>query len=216
MCGIVAVNDPDGSRGPDIALGARMLDRIQHRGPDGRGERTVGPTWLGHARLSIVDLDGGDQPLGSQDGHWAVVNGEIYNHDQLRELSPRDFRTDSDSEAALAAAVSDDPDALGDLRGMYAFVVAHGDLVAARDPVGVKPLYWVRIGTRTLFASEMRAFDAEHRPYVENFPPGHRWTPRGGLQRFRELHVEGTGITDRDGRGLSGVPAGLLRRFPTA
>nr|MBA2463367.1 asparagine synthetase B [Nocardioidaceae bacterium] len=199
MCGIVAIYDPGGDRGPDAALGARMLDRIVHRGPDGRGERTVGPTWLGHARLSIVDLDGGDQPLGSQDGHWAVVNGEIYNHDQLREVSPRDFRTDSDSEAALAAAVSDDPDALGDLRGMYAFVVAHGDgdLVAARDPVGVEPLYWVRLGTQTLFASEMRAFDAEHRPYVENFPPGHRWTPRGGLQRFRELHVEGTEITDR-------------------
>ncbi|MEJ7832502.1 MAG: asparagine synthase (glutamine-hydrolyzing) [Nocardioides sp.] len=200
MCGIVAIHDPGRPGGPDDALGGRMLDRIRHRGPDGRGERLVGPTWLGHARLSIVDLSGGDQPLGSHDGHWAVVNGEIYNHSQLREVSPRDFRTDSDSEAALAAAVSDDPDALGDLRGMYAFAVAHadGDLVVARDPVGVKPLYWARIGTLTLFASEIRAFDAEHRPYVENFPPGHRWTPQGGLQRFRELHVDGAEITDRN------------------
>ncbi|MBD8870327.1 asparagine synthase (glutamine-hydrolyzing) [Nocardioides donggukensis] len=197
MCGIVAVHDPTG---PDSALGERMLDRIGHRGPDGRGTRTVGPTWLGHARLSIVDLDHGAQPLPSDDGHWAVVNGEIYNHARLREVAPRDFRTDSDSEAALSAAISDDPDALGDLRGMYAFAVAHvdGDLVVARDPVGVKPLYWVRTGPATLFASEMRAFDAVHRPLVESFPPGHRWSPTTGLARFRELHVGGREIKDRD------------------
>lgn len=196
MCGIVVVHQPTG---PDAALGGRMLDRIEHRGPDGRGERTVGPTWLGHARLSIVDLDHGAQPLASGDGHWAVVNGEIYNHDQLREVSPRDFRTDSDSEAALAAALSDHPDALGDLRGMYAFAVAHpdGGLLVARDPVGVKPLYWAHIGGATLFASEICAFDPDHRHAVEEFPPGHRWTPRDGLTRFRDLHVTGTQLTDR-------------------
>ncbi|MFY0407590.1 asparagine synthase (glutamine-hydrolyzing) [Solicola sp. PLA-1-18] len=197
MCGIVAIHDPNG---PDETLGGRMLDRITHRGPDGSGERTVGPTWLGHARLSIVDLDHGAQPLGSADGHWAVVNGEIYNHAQLREVSPRDFRTDSDSEAALAAAVSDDPNGLADLRGMYAFVVAHedGDVVAARDPVGVKPLYWARIDGATLFASEIGAFDPAHRSAVAEFPPGFRWTPEAGLVRFRELHVEGEELTSRD------------------
>lgn len=196
MCGIVAVHDP---AGPSAALGERMLDRIAHRGPDGRGARLVGTTWLGHVRLSIVDLDAGDQPLPSGDGHWAVVNGEIYNHERLREVSPRDFRTDSDSEAALAAAISEDPDALGDLRGMYAFAVAHddGDLVVARDPVGVKPLYWAHVGSATLFASEIRAFDGDHRHLVEEFPPGHRWTPRTGLRRFRELHVAGPELTDR-------------------
>jgi asparagine synthase (glutamine-hydrolysing) len=196
MCGIVVIHDPSG---PDAALGARMLDRVAHRGPDGRGTRRVGPTWLGHVRLSIVDLDAGDQPLPSGDGHWAVVNGEIYNHERLREVSPRDFRTDSDSEAALAAAISDDPDALGALRGMYAFAVADedGDVVVARDPVGVKPLYWVRRGSTALFASEIRAFDEEDRPLVEEFPPGHRWTPTSGLRRFRELHVSGEELTDR-------------------
>lgn len=197
MCGIVVVHQ---TTGPDAALGGRMLDRIEHRGPDGRGERTVGPTWLGHARLSIVDLDHGAQPLASGDGHWAVVNGEIYNHDHLREVSPRDFRTDSDSEAALAAAISDDPDALGELRGMYAFAVAHpdGGLLVARDPVGVKPLYWARIGDATLFASEIRAFDPEHRHAVEEFPPGHRWSPGKGLVRFRELHVDSAELSDRE------------------
>ncbi|MGH3361352.1 MAG: asparagine synthase (glutamine-hydrolyzing) [Nocardioides sp.] len=197
MCGIVAVHDPSGTL--ETGLGARMLGRITHRGPDGSGERRVGPTWLGHARLAIVDLARGSQPLGSPDGHWAVVNGEIYNHALLRDGRPDEYRTDSDSEAALVAATSDDPDALGALRGMYAFAVAHpsGDVLVARDPVGVKPLYWARVGPATLFASELRAFDIEHRPSVEAFPPGFGWTPSRGLERFRELHVSGKEITDR-------------------
>jgi asparagine synthase (glutamine-hydrolysing) len=196
MCGIVAIHDPTG---PDASLGERMLDRIVHRGPDGRGSRAVGPTWLGHVRLSIVDLAAGDQPLPSGDGHWAVVNGEIYNHEHLRAVSPRDFRTDSDSEAALAAVIDDRVEALAELRGMYAFAVAHedGELVVARDPVGVKPLYWARLDDRTLFASEIGAFDPEHRAAVEEFPPGHRWTPSAGLERFRALHVAGDVLTDR-------------------
>jgi asparagine synthase (glutamine-hydrolysing) len=176
-----------------------MLDRIAHRGPDGSGSRLVGSTWLGHVRLSIVDLDTGAQPLSSGEGHWAVVNGEIYNHDELREASSRDFLSDSDSEAALAAAIADSPDALGDLRGMYAFAVAHEDgrLVVARDPVGVKPLYWARVDGATLFASELRAFDPEHRHLVEEFPPGHRWTSAGDLRPFRPLVVTGPELTDR-------------------
>jgi asparagine synthase (glutamine-hydrolysing) len=197
MCGIVVVHDPEG---PDADLGRRMLERISHRGPDGTGSRVVGPTWLGHVRLSIVDLDAGAQPLPSGEGHWAVVNGEIYNHAELREASARDFRTDSDSEAALAAAIVDDPEALGDLRGMFAFAVAdeRGRLVVARDPVGVKPLYWARLGDATLFASEIRAFDPEHRALVEAFPPGYRWTSDGDLHPFRALHVAGPELADRD------------------
>ena len=202
MCGIVAVHDPVSATGPDLDLGRAMLDRIGHRGPDGRGERTVGPTWLGHVRLAIVDLDSGDQPLGPAEGHWAVVNGEIYNHRELRTVSGLHFAsaTDSDSEAALAAAVAGDLEALADLRGMYAFVVAHPDgrITAVRDPLGVKPLYWARVDGATYFASELVAFDPAMRTRVEEFPPGHRWTPEEGLVRFRSLHVPSTQITDRD------------------
>ena len=209
MCGIVAVHDP---AGPSAALGERMLDRIAHRGPDGRGARLVGPTWLGHVRLSIVDLDAGDQPLPSGDGHWAVVNGEIYNHERLREVSPRDFRTDSDSEAALAAAISEDADALGDLAA--GCTPSRSPTTTAtwswrRDPVGVKPLYWAHAGSATLFASEIRAFDGDHRHLVEEFPPGHRWTPRTGLRRFRRAPRRRTGA-DRPGRRrrrCSGTPS---------
>ncbi len=177
-----------------------MLERIRHRGPDGRGERVVGATWLGHVRLAIVDLDEGDQPLGPVGGHWAVVNGEIYNHRELRRVRGLHFRTDSDSEAALAAAVTGDLQALADLRGMYAFVVAHEDgrVVAVRDPLGVKPLYWAHVDGVTVFASELVAFDPAVRPLVEQFPPGHRWTPEEGLVRFRELHVSGTEVASLD------------------
>ena len=196
MCGIVAIHDPQADH---ASAGARMLQRITHRGPDGSGTRQVGPTWLGHTRLAIVDLDEGAQPLSSDDGHWIVVNGEIYNHEQIRADSALEFGTESDSEAALAAAMSTDPGALGRLRGMFAFVVAHADggIWAVRDPLGVKPLYWAKVGSATVFASELGAFDADVRPFVEEFPPGHRWSPEAGLQRFRELHVAGEDIDDR-------------------
>ncbi len=197
MCGIVVVHDP---AGPDSSLGERMLHRIRHRGPDGQGMRRVGSTWLGHVRLSIVDLDEGAQPLASGDGHWAVVNGEIYNHVELRETHLRDPATDSDSEAALSAVLSDDQQAMPRLRGMYAFAVAgeDGELVVARDPLGVKPLYWAHLGTAVVLASELHAFDPEHRPLVEAFPPGHRWSSSDGLRRFRSLpDGDGAVLTDR-------------------
>lgn len=196
MCGIVAIHDPLALH-PD--LGRRMLERVRHRGPDGIGWRTVGDTWLGHTRLAIVDLVGGDQPLGSDDGHWVVANGEIYNHDDLRNETDYYYRTRSDSEAALAAVVGESDQALADLRGMFAFVVAHDDgrVLAARDPLGVKPLYWARTGSMTVFASELGAFEPDIRPHVEEFPPGHRWTPAAGLARFRALRIDDPPVDDR-------------------
>lgn len=206
MCGIVAIHAPDSPEGPPVELGRTMLERVRHRGPDGLGERTVGPTWLGHARLAIVDLAEGDQPLGPADGHWAVVNGEIYNHEELRKVAGLHFRaefetrTGSDSEAALDAAVAGDLEALADLRGMYAFVVAHPDgrVIAVRDPLGVKPLYWAHVDGSTYFASELIAFAPEMRAHVEAFPPGFRWTPEEGLVRFREVHITGEPVADRE------------------
>ena len=105
MCGIAVVHDlrPDLDR-LRVArqIGEDMLARLHHRGPDGSGTRQVGPTWLGHTRLAIVDLDGGEQPLRSPDGNrWVVANGEIYNHDDLRSRLGGPFVTDSDSEVVL-------------------------------------------------------------------------------------------------------------------
>ncbi|MGH3322400.1 MAG: asparagine synthase (glutamine-hydrolyzing) [Streptosporangiaceae bacterium] len=199
MCGIVAIHDPSAGPARHATQGGRMLERLRHRGPDGSGTRQVGPTWLGHTRLSIVDVEGGDQPLGSASGHWVVANGEVYNHEEVRDEVPHSFRTESDSEAILAIVLTGGIEAVGHLRGMFAFVVAHDDgtFLAARDPLGVKPLYWAHVGTVTYFASELGAFDPDTRTHVEEFPPGHAWTPDGGLVRFRALHTPAPELTDR-------------------
>lgn len=170
-----------------------MLDRLTHRGPDGTGDRTVGDAWLGHCLLAIVDLESGAQPLGvAERGVWLVGDGEVYNHPRLRqrlEETGQRFATDSDHETALRVLDADGPAGLSQLWGMFAFVLAAEDdrFLAARDTIGIAPLYWVRDGDRVLFASELKAFDPHRRGDVEPFPPGHYWTPTEGLQRFATL-----------------------------
>ncbi|MGP4020222.1 asparagine synthase (glutamine-hydrolyzing) [Saccharopolyspora sp. 5N708] len=187
MCGIAAIchhpTDP-------TAVGERMLAAIAHRGPDDRDHWRVGErSWLGHTRLSIVDLDGGRQPLGGPD-RWALVcNGEIYNHIELREsLGEHDFNTSSDSEAALVLLRRHGPAALDRLQGMWALCAAtpDGRFTAARDRLGIKPLYWANVDGAYYFASELRAFPAGVQHAVETFPPGCCWTPETGLFRFAD------------------------------
>jgi asparagine synthase (glutamine-hydrolysing) len=165
-----------------------MLDRLVHRGPDDEGCVAVGDAWLGHRRLSIVDVDGGRQPLGPGSGDlWLVGNGEVYNHEAVGgRLEHASFQTSSDNEVALHLVDRYGPDSLHQLNGMFAFVLAgrDGRFLAARDPVGIKPLYWARRGGSVRFASEMAAFDRDWQPHVEVFPPGHYWTPQRGLVRF--------------------------------
>jgi asparagine synthase (glutamine-hydrolysing) len=186
MCGIAGRLGP-GAPGEDD----RVLARLEHRGPDDQGQVSFAGGWLGHRRLSIVDVDGGRQPLRSPDGRrWLVGNGEIYNHDQVRrDLGENDYATRSDNEVALRLLDRRGPSALGELEGMYAVLSATADggsFVAARDPVGIKPLYWARRGDEIRFASEMSAFEPSWRSAVEAFPPGYYWTRERGLQRFAE------------------------------
>jgi asparagine synthase (glutamine-hydrolysing) len=165
-----------------------MLDRMVHRGPDDHGEVELERSWLGHRRLSIVDVESGHQPLVTPDGElWLVGNGEIYNHEAVRaSMGPADYSTRSDNEVALHLLADRGPEALGELEGMFALLAAgtDGSFIAARDPVGIKPLYWAREDGRVRFASEMAAFDADLQASVEVFPPGHYWTPEAGLERF--------------------------------
>src|SRR3978361_94219 len=189
MCGIVADFQPD-KETADSEMGPRMLARVRARGPDGAWSVTLRGPWLGHTRLSIVDVAGGTQPLrDSASEHWLICNGEIYNHEDLRQELPGVFRTGSANEAALAGQDARGPAGIADLHGMFAFCVADSDggLIAARDPVGIKPLYWARRSGRVLFASELSAFDADWRADVETFPPAHYWTSATGLKRFAEL-----------------------------
>ncbi len=183
MCGIAASY---GGIDPDEAT--MMLDRLTHRGPDDEGSMEVGGNWIGHRRLSIVDVSGGKQPLRTKPHNLFLVgNGEVYNHEEVREdLADADFLTSSDNEVALHLFDEQGPEAFSKLRGMFAFVIAgeDGRFVAARDPVGIKPLYWARRNGQIRFASELRAFEEDWQPDVEAFPPGHYWTPEEGLTRF--------------------------------
>jgi len=162
MCGIGALLDPAGSAPTDV--GARMTAALRHRGPDGDGVRRLGPATLAHTRLAIIDVAGGDQPLDSEDGAiTAIVNGEIYNHAALRaelESVGHRFATRSDSEVVVHGYEEHGTDVVRRLNGIFGFALWDSRtkrLVAARDPFGVKPLYWCSDGTRVGLASEVGA-----------------------------------------------------------
>jgi asparagine synthase (glutamine-hydrolysing) len=162
MCGIAAVLDPSGAT--DDSAAAAMISALRHRGPDGDGSHRIGPALLLHTRLAIIDVDGGHQPLISEDGSVAaVVNGEIYNHEQLREEligHGHSFATRSDSEVIVHGYEQWGPDVVRRLNGIFAFVLwddRRRRLVAARDHFGVKPLYWRSDGRRLALSSEVGA-----------------------------------------------------------
>ncbi|NUN48481.1 MAG: asparagine synthase (glutamine-hydrolyzing), partial [Candidatus Brocadiae bacterium] len=144
-------------------LAGRMLDRMPHRGPDGRGVHTAGPLALGHLRLSIIDLATGAQPMSTPDGRFTIVfNGEIYNHRDLRrELEPEyPYRTSSDTESLLHGWRRWGPGMLDRLEGMFAFAIAdrvEGTVFCARDRLGKKPFYYVDRPDVFIFASEIKA-----------------------------------------------------------
>ena len=144
-----------------------MAAALRHRGPDGEAVERFGPATLVCTRLAIIDVAGGDQPLRSEDGEVALVaNGEIYNHRELRsELTEggHRFATGSDCEVLVHAYEEHGLEFVRRLNGMYGFALwdARQDrLVAARDPFGVKPLYWWSDGHRTAIASEVGALIA--------------------------------------------------------
>jgi len=168
MCGIYGAFDL--SSPLDDAMRAwsqRAQELLRHRGPDDKGceERLQGHCLLGHTRLSIIDLEGGRQPLRNEDETvWVICNGEIYNYVELRaqliEKGHR-FRTHSDCEVLVHLYEEKGPALLDDLVGMFAFVLLderNQRLLAARDRFGEKPLYWTPIeGGGIAFASEMKA-----------------------------------------------------------
>lgn len=185
MSGIVAIYDPDPAA-DHHRQGMHMLARLAHRGSDQAGIRKHGRTWLGQLRLAVIDPVGGAQPLRSTAGWWLIANGEIYNHQLIRHQTTYDFTSGSDCEAILAVLQSGGVNDLVRLDGMFAFVATRpdGSVVAARDRLGIKPLYWAVVDGATYFASELGAFDVEIRPAVDVFPPGHVWSTDQGLTAF--------------------------------
>lgn len=168
MCGIAGIIYADASRPVAHGLLAEMGTRLAHRGPDGQGTWGEPGVGLVHRRLSIIDIEHGDQPLGNEDGSVQVVfNGEIYNYRELRkQLQARGhvFRTDSDTEV-LVHLYEDHGDAMVDhLRGMFAFAIwdrKRRRLLLGRDRVGIKPLYVYRDAEKLVFASELKAILAD-------------------------------------------------------
>lgn len=163
MCGIAGFISPARA---DAAALVLMLARIAHRGPDGQGTFVEGPAALGHCRLAIIDLQGGAQPLYSEDKNFVVVfNGEIYNYRELTaELTAlgHTFATRTDTEVLLHGWEQWGRELLPRLRGMFAFALWDRRaqvLFCARDMFGIKPLYYCRCADGTLlFASEIKAF----------------------------------------------------------
>ncbi len=161
MCGI---NGIYGEKDPEKGKAAvqRMNDALAHRGPDDAGSFSEGETFLGHRRLSIIDpTQEGRQPMISADGRYVLVyNGELYNHEALRDrLAQYPFRSRSDSEVVLAAYREWGSGCLERFNGMFAFGVydrEKNELFLARDRSGIKPLYYYQDDEKLLFSSEIR------------------------------------------------------------
>ena len=169
MCGIVGIFDFKGAP-IDRALLQKMNDRIAHRGPDGEGLFVSENLGLGNRRLSIIDLQGGQQPQSNEDDTIHVVfNGEIYNFIELREeliSKGHRFKTRSDTEVIVHAYEQWGDDCPARFNGMFAFALwdsRQRRLLIARDHLGIKPLYYVFIDNQILFASEIKALLADPR-----------------------------------------------------
>jgi len=209
MSAIVAAHGPF-----DEDLGLRMLGRMRHRGPDGLETRSGESWWLGTQRLAIIAPDADritELPYGVQNDETVslVGDGHIYNHRRiLAQLGGDTEREDvdgevSDFEAALRLYRERGIEAFEMLWGAFALVVAatDGSFSVARDALGIAPLYWARRNGTVLFASELKAFEGEWRAQVEPFPPGHLWTPEGGLEAGPAMPGTGPVLLKTRGEG---------------
>ena len=221
MCGIVGGYAAEGL---DPAPLEGMLASLTHRGPDEAGLKSFGPpsrpyAVLGARRLAIVDVEGGQQPVSDPSGRYQItLNGEIYNHNQLRrELSASGVETVNDSDTALVASIlaaMPMDRALSRLQGMFALAIldtATKTLTLVRDRIGVKPLYWSQLGGMVLWGSELKALhrhpalprrlsNSAVRAYLmfEYIPsPGSIWADVEKLEPGCLLQVSPAGITRR-------------------
>ncbi len=164
MCGIAGIIAPGRSRDELLPLITRMTDAIVHRGPDDEGFFVERGVALGMRRLSIIDVKGGHQPIGNENGSIQVVlNGEIYNYlDRRATLEARGhcFRTKSDTEVIAHGYEDSGSDCLTELRGMFGLAIwdrGERRLLLARDRLGKKPLFYADLGDRLIFGSEIKA-----------------------------------------------------------
>jgi asparagine synthase (glutamine-hydrolysing) len=208
MCGICGVIQVGGAPRPVLAPGVidRMTDAMAHRGPSDRGTFEAEGVALGARRLSIIDVDGGHQPIASEDRLvWAVQNGELYNHEDIRNALRREGHrlvTRCDTEILPHLYERDGVALQESLTGKFAIAVWDGTrrrAVLSRDRLGIKPLYYAHTGDLVVFASELKSLLAsglvegqlDHaalRDYLElGFVPGPR-TPLLGVRKVMPAH----------------------------
>jgi asparagine synthase (glutamine-hydrolysing) len=176
VCGIAGIVRFDGGAALQLGRARAMRARLRHRGPDGEGELTGPYAVLQHTRLALLDREGGAQPMTTPDGRFSIVlNGEIFNHGELRAELAYPFRTRCDAETALAAFAAWGPECVRRFNGMFAlFVWDHAQRrgFLARDPLGVKPLAYAWDGAELIFASEAHAVahcrDARIRAHLDS------------------------------------------------
>ena len=191
MCGIVSIFNIKKQTHELREKALRMSQKIRHRGPDWSGIYCGGSAILAHERLSIVDPESGGQPLFSPDRKMVLaVNGEIYNHQEIRRqyAGRYDFQTGSDCEVILALYRDKGIDFLEDISGIFAFALYDEEkdaFLIARDPIGVIPLYIGYDSDATVYvASELKALEGQCERY-EPFLPGHYyWSKESGMKRY--------------------------------
>lgn len=189
MCSILGILDIKSSPDQLRAQALEMSRKMRHRGPDWSGIYANDRAILAHERLSIVDVESGAQPLYSPDSSKILaINGEIYNHQALRDslVSNYQFQTNSDCEVILALYEQQGSGFLDQLQGMFSFCLFNednGQYLIARDPIGIIPLYigWDEHG-QLFVSSELKALSGVCRQ-VETFPPGHYWDSEIGEAR---------------------------------
>jgi asparagine synthase (glutamine-hydrolysing) len=211
MCGICGVY---GDNTPSDSILQEMTETLQHRGPNSDGFYQDSSISLGMRRLSIIDLEGGDQPIHNEDESvWTVFNGEIYNYQSLRnslEDSGHTFYTDSDTEVIVHLYEEHGPSFVERLNGMFALSVWDNDrerLVLARDRMGIKPLYYAPLDDRLVFGSEIKCILTEGTidPVVDQTAlhqyVGYEYvpTPRTILEGVQKLPPAHVLVADSDG-----------------
>jgi len=184
MCGILGIL---GKKDIDLEKVKELSNRMSHRGPDEHdfylnAEGNV----ITHERLSIIDLQTGKQPIKGTNEAYVVHNGEIYNHQELRDgiLKNHTFHTTCDSEVIVHLYEDFGDDICNKLHGVFGFIVIDGNnFLIARDPIGVKPLYWGKDADGAIYvSSEMKSI--EDQIEVEAFPPGHYFSSKTGLVKY--------------------------------
>ena len=218
MCGIAGILDWRSGAGTSWRRPLEaMIGQLRHRGPDGFGFLEQGPVGLAHARLSIIDLAGGDQPIHNEDRSvWVVFNGEIFNYVELRadlERRGHRFYTQSDTETIVHLYEQYGDDFVAHLNGQFAIALwdsVRERLLLVRDRVGITPLFYTQAGSRLLFGSEIKAL----LPLLDSAPRLHApaldqimtsWAPVSPdtlFENIRELSPGTLLVIDREGQRL--------------